>query len=178
MAATHWPGWDFEALSASTVERLETGTVWATLKETLAEFDVFCDLPYAFLYEEALTAYPDAKFLLIRRDVRRWIAAVRRHIGQRSLSNYEKFQYWNYLKDRCDLISDYTDAELEAAYLRHLVRVTNFMSKKGGPFRIFWLSDRELGRHCADYLGFAQTHDFPSIDYLRSKQDRSSTAVG
>jgi hypothetical protein len=79
----HWPGWDFEALAAAAAERLETADVWVSLREVLAEFEVFCDVPYPFLYRQAFAAYPDAKFLLILRDVCEWTASVRRHIGDR-----------------------------------------------------------------------------------------------
>src|ERR1700728_4964475 len=79
--AAHWPGWTFEALGTDAVKNLETAAVWATLGEVVAEGEVFCDLPYPFLYEEAFAAYPDAKFLLVLRDVGEWIESVRKHIG-------------------------------------------------------------------------------------------------
>jgi Sulfotransferase domain len=164
----HWPGWSFDARSGPAVARLETGAVWASLNGLLSQSDVFCDLPYAFLYREALAAYPDAKFLLILRDVGRWIASVRRHIGSRPLANYEKFQYWDNSDLRLDAIADYSDRDLESIYLAHLAKLTAAMLEKRAWFKIFWLDDRELGRHCADYLGFEKLHEFPSIDYSRS----------
>jgi len=174
--AVHWPGWDFEARCAGAVARLETGVVWSSLQEVLLESDVFCDLPYPFVYREALAAYPDAKFLLILRDVSQWRASVRRHIGCRPLTNYEKFQFWSNLDRRFDFISEYTDADLASIYLGHLAKVTTFMLEKRGSFRVFWLDDRQLGRHCADYLGFETIREFPSIDYLRAEPKQPSAA--
>lgn len=167
LKAAHWPGWDFEALGAAAVERLDGGSVWASLRDVLSEFEVFCDLPFAFLYKEAFAAYPDAKFLMILRNVCEWTASVRGHIGARPLTPYEKFQYWSNSAERSDRIGGYTDQDLEAVYLAHVAKVTNFMTENRGRFRVFWLNDRELGRQCADYLNFELVHDFPSIDYVR-----------
>ncbi len=164
---THWPGWDFEALAAAAVARLATADVWAGLDAVLTQFEAFCDLPFSLLYQEAFSAYPDAKFLIILRDVSEWIASVRRHAGARLLTPYEKLQYWSNCDKRPESLAEYTDEDLEAVYLAHLAKVTSFMSEQRGCFRAFWLNDRDLGYQCADYLDFEKVHDFPSIDYTR-----------
>jgi hypothetical protein len=70
---------------------------------------------------------------------------------------------------RSDSIGEYSDEDLEAVYLSHLAKVTDFMSEQRGCCRVFWLNDRDLGRQCAEYLNFEMIHDFPSIDYVRAK---------
>jgi hypothetical protein len=179
--AAHWPGWTFEELCAEAVDRLDTGAVWMTLKEVLAECDVFCDLPYPVLYQEAFAAYPEAKFLLILRDVRGWMNSVRKHIGNRPLSIYERFQYWSYSSDRPDRLDGYSERDLETIYLSHVASVTRFMREKKASFGIFWLTDPDIGNQCANYFNFKMEGEFPLIDHLRAKIEMTrldSKAVG
>ncbi len=169
LRAAHWPGRDFETTCAGAVENLDTEMVWRALEGIRAHHDTFCDLPYPLVYKEAANQYPDAKFLLILREVGSWIASVRRLIGERPLSTFEKFQLWSISPHRFGLLTDYKDMDLERAYLSHISRTAEFMLKKGVSFRIFWLNDQRLGSQCADYLGFDQRFTFPTVDFLSER---------
>ena len=174
--SAHWPGDSWDVQWGSTLEHLDRGAIWTALHETVAECEVFSDTPYTFLYREAFAAYPDARFLMIIRGIDEWVGSVRRHFSTAPVMNMDKFHYWTLFGDRFHRINDYSDDDFQLMYLRHLANVTNFMQETRAPFRVFWLSDPELGSHLADYLEFKKVHEFPSIDYHRSEAGWISTS--
>jgi hypothetical protein len=167
--AAHWPGYDFARTCARHVPTLDTAAIWDEAGSWLKENEVFSDVPYGFMYREALRAHPDAKFFIVLRDPLAWLRSTRRHVGKRDLNTLEKIQYWLFTPDRRDKLADYSDDELLRLYREHLMTVTNAMAAARADFRIFALDAPSIAEDIARFVGFPLQHPFPHRDWQRVK---------
>lgn len=166
-SAAHWPGKEPIARCENMVETLDTVGVWKMMLPTIEANDVFSDVPYNFLYREALDRYPDAKFFLILRDTSKWLRSVRNHIGDGLLDNFEKFQYWPYADTRKPKLIDYTDEELLTMYRLHRQAVDSYLAANHADFRIFMLESPSLAEEIGAFAGFRPNQPFPNRDWDR-----------
>jgi hypothetical protein len=172
--ATHWPGPTFDRLCQEAVAHRDTNAVFRFAAETIEKHDVFADVPYCFLYRELFHAYPDASYLIVLRPLHLWVESVRRHIGSRELHNLEKLQYGLYFDAPYNYISDYTNAQLEAVYVRHLKSVVNLVQHHNVRFRLFELDSESLEQkglitELSEYLNFQIRAPFPTINVARHR---------
>lgn len=167
-SAVHYPGWQLNNACKNAVEGLDTKMVWESIREIVSQNDAFSDIPYCFLYREALEAYPDAKFVLMARTPIQWVASVRNHIKERRLEYLEKIQYWTNTPNRREFITEYSDTELEGIFINHICEIHQYMIDNKAHFRIFNLSDSSLGAKLGEFIGFETTRPFKNSDYLRS----------
>jgi hypothetical protein len=179
--ATHWPGLTFDQRCRQAAAHLDTAEVFQLALDAIEAHQVFGDVPYCFLYREILAAYPNANYLIILRPVQGWIKSVRRHIGNRELDNMEKLLYGLYIDAKYDHIFDYTDAQLEGAYIRHLITVVNLAQIQRVRFRSFQLDPNSLEQtmlmaQVAQYLGFQVRTRFPTINVPQGRLGTSSSA--
>jgi hypothetical protein len=179
--ATHWPGPTFDQHCQQAAAHLDTAEVFQLALDAIEANQVFGDVPYCFLYGEILAAYPNAYYLIILRPVHAWVKSVRRHIGDRELDNLEKLLYGLYIDTRYDHIFDYTDEQLEGAYICHLKTVVNLAQTRRVNFRLFQLDPNSLEQtrltaEVAQYLGFQVRTRFPTINVPQGRLGASSSA--
>jgi hypothetical protein len=167
--SVHWPGPEFDLLCEPAVAELDTRQVFERARPIIEANDVFADVPYCFLIREFLKFYPDARFLMIIRDVHSWIRSARRHIGTRELDNLEKLQYWLNSSIKEVFLHRYNDEQLSAIYLKHLMNVINMMQTARAEFRIFWLDENSLDQKdlitaLGKHLEFEVRKPYPAIN--------------
>ena len=136
-SSLHWPGVDFTKQCEPFLPTLDTRAVWDLYRPFVSTHNSFHDVPVPFLYREILQEYPTALFFIIGRRPASWIRSIRKHTEGRDLSVLEKFQYWTICETRRDNLAQYTDEELERAYVKFLLDVTNTMTAARANFRTF-----------------------------------------
>ncbi len=128
-----------------------------------ASGEVFSDLPCPLIYRRALAAFPEARFVIVRRDSAAWIASVRRHASGRDLSYLEKFFYWRVCGERFSRIDAYSDASLRDGYAGFLRDAEAYLTRQGARVARFDLDDKEIGPKLAAFLGFEPKHPFGNV---------------
>jgi hypothetical protein len=156
--AVHWLGDDFDAAVG---DMTDMGDLWALARPVLDSGNVFSDLPWAMLYPEVAAAYPEARFVLIMRSPRDWLASVRRHTDGRWLSHLERLFYAAFAGRTVQALSELTDRELLDVYQRFLCGAVRDLGPRLG---VFDLGDAALGPKLAAWLGFAFCHPFERVE--------------
>lgn len=163
--ATHWPGYEFEDQCQPYLAENNSGAVWSDVAPRIKDADAFSDVPFNFMYREALKGYPNAKFFIVLRSPNDWLRSVRRHVGKREMYPLEKLQYWMFAKDKKPALADYSDEDLRRLYHDHLMTVTNYMVAHSANFRLFYLESETIGQDLCDFLGLKQMAPFPHRDW-------------
>jgi len=60
------------------------------IEETLTQWDAVQDMPWPLFYKELYELYPNAKFILTKRDTQAWIKSVVRHFGMVRIPLHQK----------------------------------------------------------------------------------------
>jgi hypothetical protein len=163
IASAHWPGDDVDAAAESALQTLDTGALWRLASPHYDGAGVASDLPVPLIYREAWANCPGARFLLVRRNPRRWVASVRRHTAGRDLSYLEKFFYWGLSGQRHDSLSGYSDDDLLRIYECYCQEVTTFLRCRGATFLTLKLEDAAIGNQLAAFIGFEATQPFGHV---------------
>lgn len=107
----------------------------------LNDFDAFSDLPINLIYKSLFEIYPDAWFILIERDIDKWLKSMKWMLEERALyplNHLEKkiayVTYGTYTFDR---------DKLQKAYIRHNLECKEFF-KSESNFYILNLDKGEL----------------------------------
>jgi hypothetical protein len=132
------------------------------LKPALNLFDAAADVPLPAIYRELDAVYPDAKFILVRRNPSDWVRSVRQHCHSRLLDPYERAQYWRYLADRPAKLNAVPDVALEQMCLRHYREVAGHFDDRGRLLSVD-LGDPDIGRKLGAFLNVPTTV-FPHVD--------------
>jgi hypothetical protein len=134
------------------------------IEPVINRHDAVSDVPIPTLYRQLDQRYPNARFILVRRNVGDWIRSVRKHAGSRPFDPYECVQYWHYFPARPTKIEELSDAELTDMFDRHVSDVTQYFTKdKKEKLGIFDLENRETGSQIAAFLGRNIEATFPHI---------------
>lgn len=130
------------------------------------QIDSFADIPFPVLYKTLHSYYPDAYFIAIYRSFFDWVKSVRKHVGTRELSVFEKIQYWHYLPELPTHIDDVSDERLIGMHIFHYGQMrAYFESHSAAKFSLFHLTDPLLGQKITDFLGVQKTGViFPNIN--------------
>ena len=99
------------------------------ISHTVPKYSAISDNPMAALYVQAFETFPESKFILTIRDPNKWIASVRKHIGNRKFVPAEKVQYWKYLEHTPERLSEIDDQTLYTLYRTHQEKVLDFFTK-------------------------------------------------
>jgi hypothetical protein len=134
------------------------------MRTAIDAFDAVGDVPIPALYPQLSERYPEAKFLLVWRDPRKWVRSVRNHIGSRALHQLEKIQYWRYFNSRPEYLHEFSDEELVRVYDQHKAEIVAFFAQKG-PDRlgVFQLESPNIDRDIARFLGHEHSEPFPIL---------------
>ena len=162
--AIHWPavvnGVDFKARLVPFIDN-PAGAVDA-LAPLLAKYDAFSDVPFPGLYCELAVRFPDARFILLTRDLDAWfrsaseIWALQR--GAHVFDPFERVLYNVYLPGKLEVTLD-DQTLLMAAHQRHIIACQEYF---GDRLLCEDISSPQLGASIAKFLGRA-AWPFPHI---------------
>ena len=154
LLSAHYPGPYLDDRAGATVPTLDADQLWHICADYYAAADVFSDFPTPLVYKQALRAYPDAKFVLIRRDVDAWVRSVRTLTTDRDLSWLERFFYHSTIHSTFGGkgLEPYTDTELKTAYEEFYSKVLATLILHGASFFVGWLESPNLGSKLANFL--------------------------
>jgi hypothetical protein len=99
------------------------------INHSLPKYNAISDNPMAALYKQAYESFPEAKFILMVRDCDKWVASVRKHIGDRNFVPAEKVQYWKYLDFEPNKLDEIDDLALHTLYEKHHKETIDFFEK-------------------------------------------------
>ena len=88
----------------------------------LNKYDAFQDTPWFLFYKVLYDLYPEAKFILTKRDEDKWIKSVQTHFGKSS------FKYHDYIYGSSDSFKD--EIEYRNVYKKHNKDCEVFFSAK------------------------------------------------
>ena len=125
--------------------------LFETYKPVMDIFEAFHDIPIPVLYEKIDQNFPDSYFILVHRNPKDWVKSVRKHIGLDALNIIEKIQYWKYLPDHPELMSNISDIELVSMYEKHLSDVNSYF-KNNPRLGIFELGAENIGEKISGFL--------------------------
>jgi hypothetical protein len=163
LRSAHWPEAAFDQACEPALGGLDEAALWEVAVAHFEQGEVFSDLPCPLIYRQALAAWPEARFVLVRREPAAWIASVRRHAGGRHLSYLEKFFYWSLCGQRLERIDQYSDACLARGYAGFVRDAEAYLAREGARVESFDLTSATLGRELAAFLGFEMRQAFARI---------------
>lgn len=169
----HWPvrlnGW--KELRPKIIGR-ETDLDFVTevLKPVINKSDGMSDVPIPVLYRPLAERYPNARFILMRRNTTDWISSVRKHIGDDPFDPFERVQYWHYFPSRPSSITELSDEDLAGMCTRHYSEIrTHFATSDKTRFAEFHLEDPTTG---ADIAAFVGTHIDGKLPHVTDRPKR------
>jgi hypothetical protein len=164
LRTVHWPARDRGAdLQLRIADReTERGFVLDTIAPLIERYQGAADVPLPTLYRHLHTRYPRAKFVLLHRDPDQWARSVRKHIGGRDFTPFERVQYWSYFPSRPKRLAELSDADLAGMHIRHTAEVTAFFAGRGTRHLLSCdLSDVDCGARIGAFLGYANAPALP-----------------
>ncbi len=163
LISSHWPEAAFDQACEQALGALDEEALWEVSMAHFAAGEVFSDLPCPMIYRQALAAWPEARFVIVRRDPDAWVASVRRHAGGRDLSYLEKFFYWSVCGERWERIDHYSDTILAQGYARFMQDAGDYLINREARVGRFDLMSPALGRELGAFLEFDVRQQFARI---------------
>ena len=132
--------WDEVALTADEFVERYAGDLVKYIRES--EFNVFSDNPYPLFYKQLVGEFPDAKFILFKRDSYKWLHSINTYFG-------ETYTYFRRI-----LYDSNEDVEYwRKKYEEHNNSVANYFYDQGIPLLIVDMDDnKDIGRTLNDFL--------------------------
>ncbi len=158
----------------------DLGFIFEHMMKNIAEdYEAVID-DIGVLYEEAYKQYPDAKFILVFREPEAWAKSVRKHIDERELVASERVQYWKYLTEKPETITDVPNERLAEMCSNHKTQVEAFFeARPEADFVSADLNDSALGQKLSRFLGieerpmpFADKRKNPLFDLAATVLDK------
>lgn len=168
----HWPKFhqdvDFEELVRPLAgSRL---AVVAILAPVIDCVDAVLDVPIPALYRELAEAYPDSKFIMVRRDLDEWWSSVLRHKGvgdkQRevSLDPFELLMYRRYGDSDIVTVSEAQEQDFKRVHRTHWREVASYFAEQPTRLLDVELSDPHLAEKIAAFVNSDNSSvEFPHI---------------
>lgn len=173
-SSCHFPsivdGVDYE--SQVTGRETDLHSITGLLRPVFDSFEALSDLPLPVLYRQIDAAYPNSRFIAIRRDPHDWLRSVRRHCGSRPLSPYERVQYWRYLPERPTSLDEVADDRLLEMYDQHYRAVREYFGERD-DLLLLDLEDVRIGSRLSTFLG-TRVIEFPRVDYKNPMTARAA----
>jgi hypothetical protein len=143
--------------------RDDPGRVTDVLAPAIARYDAHCDVPWPGLCDALAERYPDASFILMRRDLDSWWDSISAHwtlgLLDHELSPFEYIQYRPYLGNGKTRVSSGDKARLLDAHRRHLDAVQRRLANH--RLQVLDLEDPEKAAKLCAFLGLAVPGSFP-----------------
>jgi hypothetical protein len=160
---THFDGFDLRALVDGQEENLDA--VFSIFQPVYDFFDAVSDVPTMVLFRQLAVTYPNSRFILLHRDATEWTASVRRLIGSRNFTRFERILYWQYFHNRPHSLSVLTDRELVRMHARHTSSVAKYFRSEQSRLGAFHLNDPLLSEKFCSFMG-RKIVTFPRKDFL------------
>lgn len=167
LSSRHWPhfenGVDIEALCAPDIGKPDK--VLRHLAPIIDAYDAHSDVPYAGLYKELSESYPDAYFVLTRRNLISWWHSLIDHWAlwalPRRLDPFEAIQYRPYVGLIRRPLWLFDGRRLMDAHAKHVEDVEHFFA--GNPrFLSLDITDDDKGERFGALIGR------PSVAFAKS----------
>ena len=165
ISSIHWPGSvkgvDYQA--KITGHENDRAYVAAALAPVINMATAVSDVPIAALYDHLENAYTNSAFILVSRNPFHWVRSIRRHIGAREFTAFERVQYWRYLPAQPASLYAIEDSLLYSLYLTHHRDVLTYFGKHDN-FLFVDLREPEIGQQICSFLGL-QPIELRHIDF-------------
>lgn len=133
------------------------------LAPAIARYDAHCDVPWPGLCDVLAERYPDARFILMRRDMESWWESISAHwslkLLDHELTPFEYIHYRPYLGSGKTRVSLKDKARLLDAHRRHLDEVQRRLANH--RLQVLDLDDPEKAAKVCAFLGLAAAAPFP-----------------
>lgn len=121
-------------------------------------WDAFADVPFPALYDDLDRLYPNAKFVLVTRDLDDWWESLVRHWrlerkGARNIGMYEYIQYNRYASPAIRRVSIDDGPLLKGLHATHVDAVRAYFAGQSDRFLEVALEDPEIGAKIAAFVG-------------------------
>ena len=114
--------------------------------EATKGFDVFQDDPWFLFYEKFNEWYPDAIFILIKRDPEKWVKSVQNHFGTWPPNDTRDHLYGN--------ASAFTEPDRYIdVFRRHLTDVEAYFEDRPGKLLTFSMAEGDGWQQLCDFIG-------------------------
>jgi hypothetical protein len=142
--------------------------------KSLEPTDAHVDIPTCFVFDKLYDMYPDAKFINITRPESDWVASMikmKNHYVDFYGSDRDPYifeeAYCNfYSQTGKKRIQDLTEEELSFIRSEHLNKINTFFKGKDNYLEVE-LSDANIGKKIADFVGYELKFNFPNDDAFR-----------
>ena len=141
----------------------EPARVADVLAPVIERFQAHCGVPYPGLYDVLAERYPDARFILMTRDLDKWWESIRIHwslwLLNHTLTPFEYVQYRPYLGNDKRIVSQNDRDALIEAHRRHNEEV----QRRLDPHRLLVcrLDDPDKSEKLANFLGLPNLVPYP-----------------
>lgn len=133
------------------------------LEPVIERFQAHGGVPYPGLYDVLAERYPDARFILMKRDLDKWWESIRSHwslwLFNHRLTPFEYVQYRRYLGNGKRVISLDDREALIDAHRRHVDEVQACLG--GRRLLVCNLEDRNKADKFAAFLGLSNVASYP-----------------
>lgn len=133
------------------------------LTPVIAQFTAHGGVPYQGLYPVLAQRYPDARFILVTRDLDRWWASIDAHwslgVLDHRMTPFEYIQYRPYLGAGTRTVSRRDRERLIDAHRRHVEAVQRDLPPE--RLLVCRLEDADKAERFAAFLDLADVHPFP-----------------
>lgn len=157
----HVDGIDYMEKVGATDE--DPAGVAKVLGPVIERFDAHCDVPWPGLYAVLAERYPNARFILMRRDLDAWWGSLSSHWSLRlfdhQLTPFEYVQYRPYLGNGKRVVSLKDKARLLDAHEAHLEEVPRRLA--GRQLLVLELEDPDKSAKLSSFLGLAVGVPYP-----------------
>ena len=166
MTTRHWPAFhdrvDLQRQIVGHESTLEY--VAEVVSPVMNESDALADVPTPVLYQQFHRRFPLARFLLLLRGPFDWVHSVRKHIGDRPFSPFERVQYWHYFPAHPLGLNELTDHDLIGMHTQHTADIIAFFRRHSpSSLAVYDVSDPSLGEHIGSFLGHPGAGPFPHV---------------
>ncbi len=127
----------------------------------------FSHVPFPVLFRQAARDFPEAKFLLLRRNPETWLNSVRSHVGSGNFKPFERIQYWQYFPDCPKRLSHIPESGLLELQQRHIDAVKRTIDSDD-KLLVAELEGDDVGEKICDFLGRERKIKLPRVSAAKS----------
>jgi len=141
------------------------------IKAVESRYEVLSDIPVNIMYQYFDIKHPDAKFILVKREIDDWIRSARNNYYkyEKSLSKYktvpfykiDRIQYEKYISNLPKSIDLCTDEQLKTMYNLHIKNIQEYFQGKENKLLILDLEDPQKNNKINQFLGIKSNLEFP-----------------
>jgi hypothetical protein len=152
--------------------RNSPGLIVEALRPVIDAASVHADVPWAGIYGEIAAAYPDAKFILVKRDPSEWFKSISHHwsldLLKHRMTPFEYIQYVPYFGTETGRLFGPRDRDLFIhAFITHERKVQERLPAE--RLLVFNLGQENSAQKLATFAGFSAIPAYPRIGIGKRK---------